>query len=264
MIAGIVVGAGSEAAAALTRVSAWARDVALDVPVDPDAPEAKRLLLEELSKPGYAEAQPSLFDRISQAIWEWLLSLFTGGGSAPNGLLPAIVVTLVVVAIVVALLIWGVPRLNRRSASVAPGVFSDEDSRDARQIRADAERAAQAGDWALAIAERFRALARSLSERTIVTVTPGTTAHEVAARAATSFPALGDRLAHTARTFDGVRYLGEPGTAERYAEVARLDDDLLGQTPVGFGDTPGDGVSGAGSSGAGPAASGTRVGGGVR
>ena len=35
----------------------------------------------------------------------------------------------------------------------------------------------------LAIAERFRALARSLSERTIVTVTPGTTAREVAARA---------------------------------------------------------------------------------
>lgn len=245
MIAGIVVGAGSEQAAALTRVSAWARDVALAVPVDPDAPEAKRLLLEELSKPGYAEAQPSLFDRISQAIWEWLMSLFTGGGGTPDGLLPAIVVTIVVVAIVVALLIWGVPRLNRRSSG-DPGVFSAEDERDARQIRVDAERAAQAGDWSLAIAERFRALARSLSERTIVTVTPGTTAHEVATRAATSFPAFSDRLAHTARAFDEVRYLGEPGTAERYADIARLDDDLAGQAPVGFDSAPVDGASAAG------------------
>ncbi len=49
-------------------------------------------------------------------------------------------------------------------------------------------RAAEAGDFATAIAEMFRALARGLSERTIVMTSPGTTAHGFARRGRDGVP----------------------------------------------------------------------------
>ena len=85
-------------------------------------------------------------------------------------------------ALVVAFLIFGVPRLNRRSR-VAGVLFGEDDDRGSADMRRDAAAAASRGDYATAIAELFRALARGLAERTIVTVTPGTTARGFAGRA---------------------------------------------------------------------------------
>ena len=67
-----------------------------DVPVVPDAPEARDWLLEELSKPEYAAARPSLFDILSQRFFEWLLRLFQPGESVPLDWLPVAIVGLVV------------------------------------------------------------------------------------------------------------------------------------------------------------------------
>jgi hypothetical protein len=201
------------------------------VPVEPDAPEAREWLLVELSKPEYEAARPNWFDTASQAVWDWITSLFEGGFGGPPVLGLVILGVLIAGGIVLAFMLFGSPRLNRRS-NVSGAVFGQTDSRDAAALRRAAESAAAAGDWTLAIEETFRALARGLSERAVLTVSPGTTAHDLAEQAGAAFPALGDRLGGAARVFDEVRYLGAAGTAESFEKVASLERDLRAARPA--------------------------------
>ncbi len=203
----------------------------LDVPVDPDADEARELLINELAKPQYQAAKPTLFDQLAKAFWDWLNSLTIGGVEGPPALGLGIILVLVAAAIVVAILVFGLPRLNRRSA-VAGSLFGDYDTRDAASLRRDAEAAAAAGDWATAIAEMFRAVARGLAERTVLTTTPGTTASGFATRAGVAFPSLREEFVASARAFDEVRYLGRAGTREQYEAVAALESRARGLKPA--------------------------------
>lgn len=210
----------------------------LDVPVDPDAPEARDWILDELSKQPYQAAKPNLLDQLAQQILNWLDDLFSWVASAgqgtqtgtPVGLLAILIPVLVIV--VLAFLIYGVPRLNRRSR-VTGALFGEDDDRDAAAMRRDAERSAAAGDYATAIAELFRALARGLAERTLVTTYPGTTAHEFARRAGTVFPGSGPQLTAAAGDFDDVRYLGGAGTREQWEAMVELERRLRTARPAG-------------------------------
>jgi len=194
-------------------------------PLEPDAPDARDLLLDELSDPAYAESSPTWFDLVSQAIYEWFASLRLLEGGAPPTLLFVIIGGLIAAVIIVVLLVYGVPRMRARSR-VSDELFGEHDARTAKRLRRDAEKAATAGDWPLAIAERFRAIARALDERTIVTVLPGTTAHGFARIAGHSFAEHADELSAAADAFDDVRYLGRPGSEQAYARVRALDDAL--------------------------------------
>lgn len=202
-----------------------------DVPVDPEPPEAKQWLIDELSKPQYQAAKPTLFDQIAKAISDWFASLQIGSVEGPPAFGFGVLLVLVVVGVVVAFLIFGVPRLNRRSR-VAGELFGEDDDRSSTDMRRDASAAASRGDYATAIAELFRALARGLAERTIVTVTPGTTARGFAGRAAVTFPLAADRLITAADAFDGVRYLGHPGSAEEYERLVALEAELRTARPA--------------------------------
>ena len=197
----------------------------LEVPVEPDAPDARERLLEELSDPAYAESQPSWFDLLSQAVLDWLSSLRLAEGDGVPALALLIGGLLLAAAIAAAILIYGVPRWRARSG-VGVELLGDRDRRTARQLRRDAERWAAAGDWARAIADRYRAVARALDERTLVAALPGTTAHGFARAAGRVFPAESAALEAAADRFDGVRYLDRPGTADDYALVRALDDRL--------------------------------------
>jgi hypothetical protein len=220
------------------RVAAlWA-----EVPVDPEADEARDWILRELSDPKYEAAKPTWFDRLSAAIFEWFESLFTGTPAGPSPLLLAVIVVIVVAALVAAFVIFGMPALNRRSA-VTGELFGDDDARSADTLRRDAAAAAARGDWSVAIEESFRAIARGLAERTILATTPGTTAHGFASRAGDAFPELASGLARAADSFDRVRYLGKAGTEAEYRQVAALEASLrAARMPVGaFAGTQGDG-----------------------
>ncbi len=197
----------------------------LEVPVEPDAPDARERLLDELSDPAYAESQPSWFDLLSQAVLDWLSSLRLADGDGVPALALLIGGLLLAAAIAAAILIYGVPRWRARSG-VGVELLGDRDRRTARQLRRDAERWAAAGDWARAIADRYRAVARALDERTLVAALPGTTAHGFARAAGRVFPAEAAALEAAADRFDGVRYLDRPGTADDYALVRALDDRL--------------------------------------
>lgn len=201
-----------------------------DVPVDPDAGPARQWIIEELSKPAYQAAQPNWFDQLSAAFWKWLTSL-NFGNSGANGIILLVVIVIIIAAIVAAFLLFGAPRLNRRSA-VTGAMFGEEDDRDANAIRAAADAAAARQEWTLAIEELFRSIARGLAERTVVTASPGTTARDFAARAGVSFPPLADRLVAAARAFDEVRYLGHDGTEAAFRDVAGLESELRAARPV--------------------------------
>ena len=197
----------------------------LDVPVDPDVEQARDWLIQELSGPQYQAARPTLFDQLAQAFWEWLNSLQIGTVEGPPAFGLGIILVLVVAAIVVALLVFGVPKLNRRS-SVTGALFGEDDERDAAAMRRDAQAAAARSDWSTAIAEMFRAVARGLAERGVLSTTPGTTASGFAARASEALPALGERFVASATAFDEVRYLGREGTQAQYEQVAALEADV--------------------------------------
>ncbi|MET1017575.1 MAG: DUF4129 domain-containing protein [Leifsonia flava] len=205
---------------------------AFEVPVDPSADEARRLLLDELSKAEYQAARPTWFDQLSQAVRDWFVSLFSGGGDGAGPVLPAILLVLVVAALVSALLIYGLPRLNRRARQDVSALFGDEDSRSADDIRRASAAAAAGSDFATAIVERFRAIARTASDRAAVSVHPGTTADDFARRAALAFPDARTRLDRAARVFDGVRYLGAAGTSEDYLLLVDLDDEVRAVRPA--------------------------------
>ncbi|BDZ53702.1 DUF4129 domain-containing protein [Agromyces marinus] len=191
-------------------------------PLDPDAPEARRLVTDELAKPEYRAAEPTAFDLAAQAVRDWFADLFTGATGLPGSTLALIAVLVVVGLVLLGLIVFGVPRLRRRAA---PGValFDDGDLRDARTLRRSAEQAASRGDWALAIEERFRALVRDLVERELVRAHPGTTAHGLAAAASARFPNEREALEGAATAFDAVRYLDRPGDEVAYSAIVRLE-----------------------------------------
>jgi hypothetical protein len=202
----------------------------LGIPVDPDAPEAQQWLRDELAKAPYQAAQPTWFDRLSQAIIDWVTSL-TFGGDGSGGWLSVIGTLIGIAVIVAAVLIFGLPRRARRRRQRAAGLFADDDSRTAAQLRKAATAAAAAENWALASEEAFRAIAKGLAERTIVRQTPGTTAHSVAELASMAFPGEQARLREGATVFESVRYLGGTGTEEGYRALVALDADLQAARP---------------------------------
>ncbi len=145
-----------------------------------------------------------------------------GGVQGPPAFGLGVVIVLVVAALIIALLVFGLPRLNRRS-KVAGAIFGDEDDRTAAAAADVAARAAAKEDWATAITELFRSIARNLAEREMLITFPGTTAHEFGSSGGRLFPAHADDLRKAAASFDDVRYLGGSGSREEYEQVDRLE-----------------------------------------
>ncbi|MER7796904.1 DUF4129 domain-containing protein [Microbacterium sp. NPDC096154] len=199
----------------------------------PDRDEAREWAERELSDPVYAEAQPTPLDRLAQAIGEFLGDLLTPRGDVEWSPVLAVAAVAVAVGLVVAaVLIWGRPRLAHRADERSSPLFGETETRSAAELRAAAAAHAAASEWDDAIVVRFRALARGLEERGVVEAPPGTTAHGLARRSAHPFPAHGGALESAARAFDDVRYLRRHGTADLYAAISRLDEDLVRTTPA--------------------------------
>lgn len=233
-----------------------------DVPVDPDGGEAKRWILEELSKPEYQAAKPTWWDLLSQAFLDWFSNLDLSGAGIFQGPLLAILLLVIVAVIIVGILIFGVPRRNRHG--FVPGaLFGADEQRTSEQLREAARAAAAAGDFSLAVEELFRSLARVLTERVVVSTHPGTTATGFAAKAGAVFPHAAEELAAHARVFDRVRYLAGRASEPEYVALAELERELRtarpGPTiPPGPGTIPAseinaDSLSGTASETSGPA-----------
>ncbi len=194
-----------------------------DVPVLPGAEQGRSWAREELAGPGYE--RPGLVRRGLEWLLDQLqrLPLPEGNGSA--------LATGVLLVVVALLLAWALRRaggpLARRGAAAGDAVF-EAGPRSAAQHRADADRAAAAGDWRTAVLERFRAVVRELEERGVVPEQPGRTAGETADAAGTRLPALAAELRAAARLFGDVRYGDHDAGPDADAGLRELDARLRG------------------------------------
>lgn len=200
----------------------------MHVPVAPavadvvDADDAREAARDELSDPVYAAEQPSLLERVADWVGGKLAELMSATGDlAPGGVAGLLVLLAVLVALVVVVrLRAGKLARNRRSRRTV----GDVTTRTAAEHRAAAEAAFTAGDHATAVAERFRALAATLTERRLLDARAQLTADEIAAGAAATVPASATQLSAAARAFDDVFYGGLPATPDGYAAVVAADD----------------------------------------
>ncbi|GAA1467492.1 DUF4129 domain-containing protein [Microbacterium thalassium] len=224
----------------MTPITLWQTLQASGAPLIPDGDEGRRWAERELADPVYDEARPTAFDRFAQAVGEWFANLFQvdvpGGVGATFALVAA---GIVIVVIVAAFLIWGVPRRSRRAHARTLALFDEDDARSAAQLRADAADAAARERWDEAIVLRFRALARGVVERGVVSTPPGATVHAFARAAGRVFPACAGDLERSATAFDDVRYLRRPGTEELYRVVADTDAAIERTRPSVLAEVPG-------------------------
>jgi hypothetical protein len=197
------------------------------VPVDPDAGQARSWAREELARPGYE--REGLLARALGWFLEQLqrIPLPHGDGSA---LLAGVLLVVLVLLLVWALRRAGVP-LARRRTTAGDGVF-EAPVRTAAQYRAEADRAADAGDWRTAVLERFRAVVRELEERAVVPEQPGRTAGETAAAAGVRLPALAGALQSASVLFGDVRYGDRDATAASDAALRELDAAVRAARPA--------------------------------
>lgn len=193
----------------------------------PDGDEARRWAEDELANPRYADAKPTWFDLVARDIGRFLADLFSSDNGANIGPSALIIVTVfIVAALIAALVIWGRPRSSRAVRRARGDLLGESDDRTAAQLRSDSERSARAGDWNTATILRYRAIARSLLERDLIDPAPGATAQSIARDAAAVFADEAPALRRAAVAFDDVRYLGRPATEEIYQDLAATDERL--------------------------------------
>jgi hypothetical protein len=199
-----------------------------DVPVEPGADEARRWLEHELLQPVYDD-RPSLLERIL----DWIGSLFD---DVPVLGLDGRVAALVVVAVLVVvagIALWVAGPVRRARSTRGSGtVLGRDDTRTAAQLRAAADSAASRGDWHEAVAERFRAVVRSLEERTVLDERPGRTAHEAVEVAALRLPASGAALRDAGTLFDDVVYGGRAAGQADDARLREVDVAVAAERPL--------------------------------
>jgi len=195
--------------------------------LDPTPAEARNWLEQELHRSSY---QDSWLDSVLRWIIDHLRALLDGAGSLAGA---SPVITVLVALIVIALLVWVLPKVRRGSVAAA----SDGDVLEDLTItpRTYRDRAAQAfaeGRYDDAALDGFRAIAKDMSDRTLLDDAPGRTAHEVSLALAPPFPDHADRLAQAANVFDAVRYGHRSATSAQASEVLNLDAELVKTRPV--------------------------------
>ncbi|WP_337063165.1 DUF4129 domain-containing protein [Kineococcus sp. G2] len=202
---------------------------ATGAPVLPGRDEARRLLAEELAGREYRQESGSWLLRA----WEWLAERL-GAVEVPGlgtGWTAVLVVVLLLVAVVVVVLLVSGPVRRGGSAPSTEEVFASGPEPSAEHLRR-ADEAAAAGRWDEAVAERFRALVRSLEERALLDRRPGRTAHEVAVEAAAALPGCAPGLTRAARAFDDVRYGGRSASAATDADLRRVLQEVTAARPL--------------------------------
>ena len=195
--------------------------------LEPTPAEARDWLEQELHRSDY---QSPWLESAIRWILDQLRRLLDGAGQVA-GLSPFI--TVLVAVVVIALLAWVLPRVRREPVVARTGgAVLDDLAITAGTYRDLAAKAFRDGRSDDAVLDGFRAIAKDMSDRTLLDDAPGRTAHEVCMALAQPFPDHADRLVRAADAFDSVRYGHRRATADQAGEVQQLDADLVGARPM--------------------------------
>ncbi len=192
-------------------------------PLAPGRDEARRWAREELSHSDYAQNHVNW---LQQAL-KWLgHKLQRMPSPASPGAALAIGLVIVLAVVLVALLFRRIRTLRGASLGTSRDRVFGTQARTAAEHRAAAEEAAAEEAWSQAVLERFRALVRTLEERTQLSPRPGRTAGEIAREASAGLPDLAAALGAAATVFDAVRYGDHEAGRSEYLAVASLDEQV--------------------------------------
>ena len=204
----------------------------LDVPIGIDRDEAQRRAAEELAKAKYGGTPQWVSDAADRAnrFVEWLVELFlrllrNQDPSSNLGVNWGFLIAVALLITAVGVVVWrvGLPRWRRSRRDATVEVDSTRAAADYRTL---AEEAAQRGDWAAAVRDRFRALVRELEVQTILDVRPARTAWEAAYLASRSLPGCTEALRGAAEAFNAVVYGDRRADAETYRRMVEVDRDV--------------------------------------
>lgn len=202
-----------------------------DPPLDPSSGEGRRLLADELSKPEYS-TQESPLRRAIRVVLDWFSGLFDGAAGDAISLWWYAGAALALVVILV-LIVWALTRLQpaRRATRDEEGGVFDEVGVSAADYRHRARAARDAGDFATAVVDGYRAVASGAIERFVLDDLPGMTAREIATAMAGPFPDEGGALIDAATVFGAVRYGGIAASRADADTVLGLEDRLRRSEP---------------------------------
>lgn len=182
-----------------------------------DAERVRGVAEEVLGDPTYADLRQSPLTRLVAEVRSWiaeqLFSLFSGSAAANVGLVVALVVVLV------ALALGMVALLGARRSGAADLVVGDVPGTTAAQAEAAADAARAAGDLVGAVRQRYALLVLVLVERDVVPRLPGLTVGEVDAAVVASAPACAQAVVDAGDALADIVYGHRPPTA--------ADDDLV-------------------------------------
>jgi uncharacterized membrane protein YccC len=194
--------------------------------LNPTPPQARTWLRQELHRTDY---QSSWLDSASRWISEQLRKLLEGAGNL-SGVSP--VITALIAVIVIALLVWVLPRVRREPVAARAGeAVLDDLTITARRYRDLAAQALREERYDDAVLDGFRAVAKDMSDRSVLDDAPGRTAHEVSLALADPFPGHAERLARAADLFDAVRYGHRRASAGQAGQIQQLDAELVTARP---------------------------------
>jgi Domain of unknown function (DUF4129) len=187
--------------------------------LDPSPDDAHDWLRDELLKPEYQDRN------IIGRVIDWFARQFDSGVNAAS--VSPLLTTLAAVAIFVLLVAgigWLAARTRRTSLATGAGGAVIDDSRiGAAEYRRRAESALANGDFAGAVIDGFRALARDQIDQGQIEDLPQATARELGVLLARRHPVAADPLMSAAQLFDAVLYGDRPASRQQAHDVLGLD-----------------------------------------
>jgi hypothetical protein len=193
-------------------------------PVTRDAAQAAAR--NEVAKRAYHRHDPSLAARAFSWLWKRLGQLLEAGTRHSPGHAVGALLVMAIAAAVIVLILARVGAL-RRTPRADEAIFGTTES-TADDHRKLARRFAVDGQWAEAIREHLRAIARELEQRGVIDPRPGRTAAELSSDAGRELPALARDLSRATSVFDSVWYGGRTATADDERLLRDLDDAIAG------------------------------------
>lgn len=196
-----------------------------DVPVTPDAEEARRWAEQELARNVYHE-QVSWWEAFLRRLYDLFISPFKIDAPDVSSLSGLVIMAVLLTAVIVLILFASRLRRNRKaSGQKKPSATLFTDDADSTELFARAAKAAANGNITAAFLHHFRAVIRTADERALIYDRVGLTAQE-AAKLVGKLPAS-EPIGRFADMFDAASYGDEPITTNQLQQLINWSEDTL-------------------------------------